>query len=621
MSDVLRSILDYAKAPETDYALMITGPWGSGKTYFWEKVLAPKLKALRHPHKPLRLLYVSMYGVSDTRDFDRSLFAQSYPGIAHKRVGRISKLVGGVLEALGYADLAKVDLRNLIRTDGAIICFDDLERAEMPIRTALGYINTFVEHERLKTIVLCNEKAITGEAATWDEEDRETYNKMKEKVVGFTIDHQPNHQEITASLIAREKTKPEFQAFLEHNKELICQIFQNSETDNIRSLKRSIGALRTAYNALDWNNAASRDTLERQLIYALLPTAFELWAGRADGQKLRAIHSTAKALVALLSLGRMDADGEQQEEGYESKFRKRYFGEAALGEAVSSPAICDLLLTGYLDQEALSSDFADIQNPPSESSQRVRKLFWDFRELSNDEFKETVSGVFQDVSEGEFKSLESWPQLFDRFAWLSQDKLIEQDLDQLLALFTEALDRAVDQGQIAPSFFLEHEIDYSTGVVTDQGKEFRRRLLAANQKAFALQLHEQAQAAVQQMLEQPEVFARRLATDNEDGLCRTPIFHEIDPEVAAAEIVKWSNSLKRLLARALHVRYDKTPISSENCLELESLVKLQVALEKSCATMQPSSPPIPISLYILQQITATLGRAIEQMNALAPDGT
>ena len=35
MDDLVESILDYIRADYTDYAIMINGEWGSGKTYFW----------------------------------------------------------------------------------------------------------------------------------------------------------------------------------------------------------------------------------------------------------------------------------------------------------------------------------------------------------------------------------------------------------------------------------------------------------------------------------------------------------------------------------------------------------------------------------------------------------
>ena len=42
MEDLVESILDYVRADYTDYAIMINGEWGSGKTHFWNNKIRKK---------------------------------------------------------------------------------------------------------------------------------------------------------------------------------------------------------------------------------------------------------------------------------------------------------------------------------------------------------------------------------------------------------------------------------------------------------------------------------------------------------------------------------------------------------------------------------------------------
>ena len=46
MEDLVESILDYIRADYTDYAIMINGEWGSGKTYFWNHKIRNKIEIL-----------------------------------------------------------------------------------------------------------------------------------------------------------------------------------------------------------------------------------------------------------------------------------------------------------------------------------------------------------------------------------------------------------------------------------------------------------------------------------------------------------------------------------------------------------------------------------------------
>ena len=47
MEELIECICDYVKKPYTDYAVMINGEWGSGKTYFWNNKLRSRLESLK----------------------------------------------------------------------------------------------------------------------------------------------------------------------------------------------------------------------------------------------------------------------------------------------------------------------------------------------------------------------------------------------------------------------------------------------------------------------------------------------------------------------------------------------------------------------------------------------
>jgi hypothetical protein len=41
---LLDSVIDYIRKEKTNYALMINGEWGSGKTYYWDNFTRKKLE-------------------------------------------------------------------------------------------------------------------------------------------------------------------------------------------------------------------------------------------------------------------------------------------------------------------------------------------------------------------------------------------------------------------------------------------------------------------------------------------------------------------------------------------------------------------------------------------------
>ncbi len=106
----------------------------------------------------------------------------SHPGM--KLAGAVSKgLLKGAfkidLNGDGKDDgtvsplLPDLDLRiGLDDPRGRLLVFDDLERCRIPVGEVLGFINAYVEHERLKAIIVANETRVIEGDDTYPRQDR-----------------------------------------------------------------------------------------------------------------------------------------------------------------------------------------------------------------------------------------------------------------------------------------------------------------------------------------------------------------------------------------------------------------------------------------------------------------
>lgn len=70
---VLDVIMQYANS-EVDYAIMLSGPWGSGKTYFVENQLCPKLEETKDNN--ITYIYLSLYGIKNVEQFRNELYSR-----------------------------------------------------------------------------------------------------------------------------------------------------------------------------------------------------------------------------------------------------------------------------------------------------------------------------------------------------------------------------------------------------------------------------------------------------------------------------------------------------------------------------------------------------------------
>jgi tRNA A37 threonylcarbamoyladenosine biosynthesis protein TsaE len=69
--DIKKIVTDYIKAENTDYAIMVTGVWGSGKTFFWKHTLKQAIEKIKIPGqetenvKKYSSARVSLFGLTD----------------------------------------------------------------------------------------------------------------------------------------------------------------------------------------------------------------------------------------------------------------------------------------------------------------------------------------------------------------------------------------------------------------------------------------------------------------------------------------------------------------------------------------------------------------------------
>ena len=143
MEDLVESILDYIRADYTDYAIMLNGEWGSGKTYFWDHKIKPKIESMQLNGKRYTAIYMSLYGISNLEEISKKIFIETTQ-LMDKNLKKFMD-ASGVTNIPEYAktglDMAnffgvtqngdRIDYKQFFSTDDKVLCFDDLERANV----------------------------------------------------------------------------------------------------------------------------------------------------------------------------------------------------------------------------------------------------------------------------------------------------------------------------------------------------------------------------------------------------------------------------------------------------------------------------------------------------------
>lgn len=248
MNELISKYLsDYLHNPDPQYAVMLKGKWGCGKSFFVNKWIKEYKSADRK--KSLKPIYVSLYGLKDTSQITESIDRVLHPLLYSKGAKLTKKLLGiagkvvlktsleGKIDGKGDISLdATLDsLSILLSKDinilgNKLIIFDDLERCLIDMKLLLGYINSFVEHGSCHVILVGDETRVVSR---W----KKTLIEFKEKTVGREFEIMPDVDDAITCFLHGYSPSDEW---LQNQKSLITDIFHVTECNNLRILRQCL---------------------------------------------------------------------------------------------------------------------------------------------------------------------------------------------------------------------------------------------------------------------------------------------------------------------------------------------------------------------------------------------
>lgn len=301
--DFLRYYCNLEEAPE--YAVLLTGPWGSGKTWFVRDLL----KAIYS--EPNDYLYISLYGMQSFDDIEAEFFRQLHPLLGSKPVRLLGKLTKGILKTtinFNFDDDERTDgsttfgvptaelFERTKLTDGKFLVFDDLERCSIPTQDLLGYINQYVEHSGFKALLITNEKEIL-ERDNSNQDNLNAYRRIKEKLVGRTFEIVPELNsalEYFSSALSSELGRQT----IKNNITAVSDIYIRSKYKNLRMLRHSLWDFDRLCQGLN-ERVIGKEELLTNLLSLFLAYSFEVRSGTIAADDIHKINRSMYTSIGL----------------------------------------------------------------------------------------------------------------------------------------------------------------------------------------------------------------------------------------------------------------------------------------------------------------------------------
>ena len=230
-------------------AILLNGPWGVGKTHLVRKYMR---QAKEHGKI---CVYISLFGLSTVQEFDEALLRAIYPVIDSKVAEFTGRIVGICARFFRLENPIKAsDIVEASKTD--LIIFDDLERCLAPLNTILGYINSLVEHEGRKVVIVANEKEIA---------DCAVYKVRREKLIGKLFEVQSSFNEAFFEFVRSIQTESLRNFFLKKAEDIL-KLYNQSGLNNLRILQQSMWDFERLYGAMSEINIANEEAIDRKSV-------------------------------------------------------------------------------------------------------------------------------------------------------------------------------------------------------------------------------------------------------------------------------------------------------------------------------------------------------------------
>ncbi len=473
-------ILNYINS-STNYAVVISGNYGIGKTHFIQNSLFPKIQEIkigdaRNEKQKFKTITISLFGIKTIEDIEKLIFLELFAPAEWKKKGL--KIIGAVFKGAGSffnVDIDKVlkesslSAGELNKYNDLVICIDDIDRKskELDLIEIYGFINNLVENLGTKVILVANEDTLRDEI---NSKSSDAYSVLREKVIGISFPFQTDVRNIFFQLIENYKTESNsyFELLKQQSDYIIECVEKNNK--NIRNLLFFLEQFRIVFIELSkeldkqQNDLINKknEILER-VLKSFLPISFEYKLGKLSD-------TNQKELTNYLNGNNFDwglanlAPLEDNNQSYLDTFKAKY--NFNRNELIFFESIFNYIVgKERFNADKTISELTAIYNINDENYDEKDELYkklqyWEFVNLTYSEYRVLTNQLIAFAKEGKLQI----DEYTDAFLYAIRfNNLLNYNIDKLKRDFLVALEKHKSNFDFKKSSFLyRNSIDRSS---------------------------------------------------------------------------------------------------------------------------------------------------------------
>ena len=615
-----------------------------GKTHFWNHKIRKKIESMQLNGRRYTTIYMSLYGISNLEDISKKIFIETTQ-LMDKNLRRymdtneqttIPEYAKTGIDMANFFGVTqggnKVDYAEFFSTDDKVLCFDDLERANVDVIDILGYINNFVEHDHIKTIIICNEKELSTKLkssnlemktfiATYllDKQDElnntdkpivekiqqkienvfdkaNDYERIKEKLIGETFEYAPKFDYIINGILMRYENNADLIRFLRENTRLIISTFERSGTRNLRILKHALNDFKKVYEMVNKSYPNTSHRVMQTMLIFTIAISFEIKAGKVTKDKFMNIKDNEEYKSILVS-SRILMDNRQF---YIKEFDSNYYYNFK-AEYRFFKFIEYYVRTRIFDMKIFKENMETIRNTiDTENLPAYKRLLTEeYWKISDDEFGKVISDILEDVKQGNLRLIDN-VKIYAYFSYFSKKGLIDYDIKTIKSVFFNGMNLASLKSEYCAN--VDEELGkIAIDEVAEDMDDILKHFHTLNEQLHDKMFKEKAEEIFKCIPMKMELFYEKF-----DRECMNiPIFKYYDPYQMFQRISCASNEDIVLIKEKLVNRANKYAKQIEP--EIKNMKQLKQIIDDYLSGKDPS-----IKIVMLKEFSRDLGYIIDK---------
>jgi hypothetical protein len=338
-TDQVEIVLQYLKI-ETNYAVIVNGHYGVGKTHFYKNELVPKIREIslaKNDQRKYTPIHISLFGFKSLEEIQTAIFVELFPILKNKGLklaaGIGKSIIRGIAQINQAGDIDKYigdisqDADEWLKYDELVICFDDLDRKSdsLDLRDIFGFINSLVENQGAKILIIANEEQLL--------KDTNYSSNLREKVIGVSIQYKPDAKTVYNQIIKSRYSSGDktFYEFLSNSSNEIVSIIETNQ-NNFRNLIFFLEHFKTIFYPVeilfqsDKDFAVQKNDKLKAILSFTLAISIEYKLGLLNSTNFEDVKTLNENFnINLFSSNLSQSEEETKEPSYIDTFKKKYF--------------------------------------------------------------------------------------------------------------------------------------------------------------------------------------------------------------------------------------------------------------------------------------------------------